>query len=70
MNDWIIIFGIIGFLVSLFIMYRTDHGIPGIRKYDPEFRLLDMRFRYDGEIVYDTFERIGEKGRELYRNFL
>ena len=64
------IFGIIGFFISLFIMYRTEHGIPGIKKYDSDFRLLDMRFRYNSKILYNTLERIGTNGMKLYRNFL
>ncbi|PKM95617.1 MAG: hypothetical protein CVU84_02100 [Firmicutes bacterium HGW-Firmicutes-1] len=63
-------FGIVGFLFCLFVMYRTNHGIPGIQKYDPKFRLLDMRFRYNSNIVYDTFERIGIEGRKAYENYL
>jgi len=66
----IFIIGIIGFFICLFIMYRTKHGIPGIRKYDTDFRLLDMQFRYDNEIVYTTFTRIGQEGRKAYKNFL
>src|SRR6056297_2665112 len=66
----IFIIGIIGFFICLFIMYRTKHGIPAIRKYDTDFRLLDMQFRYDNEIVYTTFTRIGQEGRKAYKNFL
>lgn len=51
-------------------MYRTNHGIPGIQKYDPKFRLLDMRFRYNSEILYNTFEKIGIEGMKAYRNYL
>lgn len=70
MNIVIVIFGVIGFFICLFIMYRTDHGIPGIQKYDSEFRLLDMRFRYTGKDLYNTFERILEEGRKAYKNYL
>lgn len=66
----IVIFGTFGFLVCLFVMYRTNHGIPGIQKYDPRFRLLDMRFRYNSDNLYETFERIGVEGRKAYENYL
>ena len=64
------IIGIVGFVICLIIMYTTDSGIPGIQKYDPNFRLLDMQFHYDAEVVYNTFEKIGDSGREAYQNFL
>jgi hypothetical protein len=51
-------------------MYRTDHGIPGIQKYDEDFRLLDMRFRYNSKVVYNTFNSIGIKGMKLYKKYL
>jgi hypothetical protein len=70
MHISIIILGTIGFFVSLFVMYRTNHGIPGIQKYDPNFQLLDMRFRYNRDIVYETFEKIGAKGRKAYKDYL
>lgn len=60
----------LGFFVCLFIMYGTIHGIPGIKRYDEDFKLLDMRFRYNSNIVYSTFEKIGKKGTFAYRNFL
>lgn len=66
----ITILGIIGFIICLFLMYRTNHGIPGIQRFDSEFRLLDMRFRYTSEDLYITFERILEEGRTAYRNYL
>lgn len=59
-----------GFLGSLFIMYNTEHGIPGIKKYDQEFKLLDMRFRYNSNILYNTFEIIGKEGRNAYKKYL
>lgn len=70
MNMFITIVGVTGFVVCLFIMYGTKHGIPGIRKYDTDFRLLDMRFRYNSEDVYRTFERITSEGRSAYRTYL
>jgi hypothetical protein len=51
-------------------MYGTNHGVPGISKYDQNFKLLDMRFRYNSETVYETFEKIGNDGLIAYRNFL
>ena len=51
-------------------MYGTNHGIPGIRKYDPDFRLLDMRFRYNSESVYNTFDKIGLEGIKAYKKYL
>ncbi len=62
--------GIAGFVGSLLIMYCTKLGIPGIREYDPGFRLLDMRFNYSKEDVYSTFEKIGEGGISAYRHYL
>lgn len=70
MRKAIKIFGIVGLIICLVIMYTTDHGIRGIQKHDPDFRLLDMQFRYDTEVVDDTFEKIGDSGREAYQNFL
>lgn len=70
MSIGIIIFGTLGFFVCLLVMYTTNHGIPGMQKYDPNFRLLDMRFRYNSEILYDTFEHIGIDGIKAYRNYL
>jgi len=70
MSTGIIIFAIAGFFVSLFIMYRTEHGIPGIKKYNSDFILLDMRFRYNKKILYNTLESIGNKGMRAYRDFL
>ncbi len=70
MHISIIVLGTIGFFVSLHMMYRTNHGIPGIQKYDPNFQLLDMRFRYNSDIVYETFKKIGTKGRNAYKNYL
>lgn len=70
MNIGIIIFGIIGFFVCLFVMYRTNHGIPGIQKYDPNFMLLDMRFRYNSNSLYNTFDNIGKDGIKAYKNYL
>lgn len=69
MNIGTIIRGTIGFFVCLFLMYGTNHGIPGIRKYDERFRLLDMRFRYNSETLYNTFEQIGVDGMKAYKNY-
>ena len=70
MKTPITIIGIIGFFISLYVMYRTKHGIPGIQKYDSSFKLLDMQFRYNASTVYTTFENIGEYGRKAYSNYL
>jgi hypothetical protein len=70
MTRTIKIISLLGFLVCLMIMYTTDHGIPGIRKFDHSFRLLDMRFHYSSEIIKQTFERISEAGRRAYQNYL
>lgn len=51
MQTYIFIISIIGFIVCLYIMYKTEHGIPGIKKFDANFRLLDMRFKYDVKTV-------------------
>lgn len=66
----ILIIGIIGFIGCLIIMYTTNHGIPGIQKYYSDFRLLDMRFRYNNNILYDTFERLGKSGIDAYNRYL
>jgi hypothetical protein len=52
------------------MMYGTNHGIPGIRKFDSEFKLLDMRFHYNDKVLYKTFENIGADGVKAYRNYL
>lgn len=70
MSIVIVLLGAIGFIICLFTMYRTNHGIPGIQKYDPEFKLLDMRFRYTAANLYDTFDSILEEGRKAYKNYL
>lgn len=61
--------GLMGFFACLIIMYTTNHGIRGIRKYDANFRLLDMQFHYNHTTVYETFEKIGAKGRKAYQNY-
>ncbi len=70
MQTVIFILSIIGFFLCLYIMYKTEHGIPGIKKYDANFRLLDMRFNYDVKTVYSTFENIGENGMKAYKRYL
>lgn len=70
MNIIILALGISGFLICLILMYGTNHGIPGIQKYDPNFRLLDMRFRYNGDAIYNTFDKIGSQGVQAYKHFL
>jgi len=70
MQTVIFLISIIGFFVCLYIMYRTEHGIPGIRKFDANFKLLDMRFKYDVKTIYSTFENIGEKGMKAYKRYL
>jgi hypothetical protein len=51
-------------------MYMTDHGIRGIQKFDSSFRLLDMRFHYNSDIVKQTLEQISESGRLAYKKYL
>jgi hypothetical protein len=62
--------GVLGFVICLLIMYRTNHGIRGIQKFEPNFRLLDMRFHYNKEIIKQTFEQIEVGGRMAYQRFL
>ncbi len=62
--------GIFGFVICLLIMYLTDHGIRGIQTFDRSFRLLDMRFHYNSQIVKQTFEQISEGGRLAYQRYL
>lgn len=64
------IIGIAGLIICLVLMYTTDHGIPGIKKFDSAFRLLDMRFHYSSETAQQCFEQIGAQGRTAYREFL
>lgn len=61
--------GLIGFFACLIIMYTTNHGIRGLRKYDADFRLLDMRFHYTAANVNETFTKLNEGGRVAYRNY-
>ncbi|TLG76541.1 hypothetical protein [Culicoidibacter larvae] len=65
----IIYIGIAGFLICLFIMYATPHGIPGLRKFEANFRLLDMRFCYSETEINETFSRLGVEGRKAYKNY-
>jgi len=61
--------GIAGFVICLYIMYATNHGVKGLRSYDPNFKLLDMRFHYNAADVTETFTKLGERGRTAYQNF-
>lgn len=58
--------GIAGFFISLFMMFASKYGIPGIKQHDKEFRPLDMKFFYKTSLLYETFEKIGEDGRKAY----
>ncbi len=64
------VIGRIGFLLCLLLMYTTDHGPRGIQKFDPSFRLPDMRFHYSGKSLKPVLERIGEEGRKAYKRYL
>lgn len=61
--------GIVGFIICLMIMYTTNHGIRGMRKYDADFRLLDMRFHYTAADVNETFTKLNDGGRVAYRDY-
>ena len=69
LNNIIKYIGITGFFICLAIMYFTNHGIRGLRKFDANFRLLDMQFHYTTADVYRTFEKLGSDGRLAYRNY-
>jgi len=69
MNKIVGYIGIAGFIICLIIMYATNLGERGLRNYDPDFRLLDMRFQYTAADVGETFEKLGRDGRAAYRNF-
>lgn len=58
--------GFIGFFITLFIMFGTKYGIPGIRQYCQEFKPVDMKFFYGKSLLYKTFENLGEDGRKVY----
>lgn len=62
--------GMVVFILCIIIMYCTNYGIPGIRKYDENFKLLDMRFHYSVEDIKDTLTKIGDEGRKAYFNYL
>ncbi len=64
------VIGIFGFIICLWVMYITDHGIRRIQTFDSSFRLLDMRFHYSSETVTQTFEQICEGGRIAYQKYL
>lgn len=64
------VIGITGFLLCLLLMQTTNHGLRGIQKFDPSFRLPDMRFHYSGKSLKPVLERIGEEGRKAYKRFL
>lgn len=70
MNLWVTVMGTIGFFASLILMEFTNLGARGIQQYDPGFSLLDMRFRYDANTVYQVFDQIGEQGQQVYKNYL
>lgn len=70
MTKWIVRIGIVGFFICLILMYGSEHGIRGIRKYDSSFQLLDMRFHYSSKEVARVFEAIGDKGRNAYKRYL
>jgi hypothetical protein len=70
MNIWVTVLGTIGFCVSLILMEFTYLGVRGIQQYDPGFGLLDMRFRYDANTVYQVFDRIGGEGQKAYQHYL
>jgi len=59
----------VGFVVCLVIMYVSDKGVKGLRKYDANFKLLDMRFHYNADDVVNTFEKLGKDGIAAYRNY-
>ncbi len=61
--------GIAGFLVCLILMYTTDIGERGLRKYDADFQLLDMRFHYAADDVGEAFADLGEDGIAVYQRF-
>lgn len=64
------VIGIIGFFIFLMIIYRSKHGIPGMVKYDADFKLLDMRFHYNNHTIYTTFESLGKAGIVAYQHYL
>ena len=57
-------------MVCLAIMYLTDLGMRGIRRYDASFKSPDMKFHYSTEQIMETFERIGDTGRMIYGKYL
>ena len=69
MRNTIVFIGIIGFIICLLLMYATDLGERGLRKYDADFKLLDMRFHYTTADVSEAFEKLGEGGRKAYQNY-
>ncbi len=70
MNIWVTVLGVIGFFISLILMEFSNLGVRGIQQYDPGFRLLDMRFRYDANTMYQTFDQIGRLGQKSYQHYL
>lgn len=62
--------GIVGFFICLAVMYLTDLGVRGIRRYDSSFQSPDMKFYYSVKQVFETFERIGVAGRLIYQKYL
>lgn len=61
--------GAAGFFITLFIMYGTKYGLPGIKQYDRKFKPVDMKFFYKKSLLYETFEKIGEDGRKVYLGY-
>lgn len=62
--------GIVGFLICLSIMYLTDLGARGIRKFDASFKPPDMKFHYSVEQMTKVLEQIGYGGRTIYQRYL
>lgn len=58
--------GTAGFFITFFIMYATKYGIPGIKRFNKEFKTVDMKFYYKKSLFYETLEKIGEEGRKIY----
>lgn len=59
----------LGLSLTGLLMWRSPHGVPGLRQLDSAFQLPDMRFFYKPATLWDTFERLGAQGRAKLRRF-
>lgn len=58
-----------GMACLLYLMWYSPKGVPALKKCDPHFSLLDMRFHYSSPELYRQLEALGSDGIVLQRRF-